>query len=104
MGEVRAIDDDQRIGPRRNHRGGGLPDAAQDGRQFRRDRRHPDDRQLGDVERRHDPLRRHRAPADPAEPHVRIEPQQRAHQRAAERVARLLGGDQVQGERPRQRP
>ena len=64
------------------------------------DRAKADDRQLVNVERARDPLLRHRAPAKPAEADAGGAVAQRAHERGAERVARLLARDEVDRDRP----
>ena len=67
MGEIRTVDDDQRIGPRGDDGGGGLADAAQNQRQARRNRVKPIDADAVDREQAGDPRRRHGAAADTGE-------------------------------------
>ena len=94
MGEIRAVDDDQRVGRSRNHQIRGVANAPQDERQPPRDRGKSDDRELVDGKRAGEPLRRHGAAADPGEAHRRRCAPEGPHQRRAELITGFLARDQ----------
>ena len=104
MGEIGAVDDDQRVGARFDDRGGGAADAVDEGRQALDDRQHPHHRDVGEREQACQPLGGHRLAAD-AEKVDALGGllAERPHQLEAELVAGRLAGDEgePQPTRPR---
>ena len=105
MGEVRAVDDDERVGPRRDDGVRGLANAPQDQRQPPRNGAEPENRQLLDGKRALDAGRGHGPPANAGQrQRAAIPGAERANQCCAQRIAGFLRGDQIDRKRPRQRP
>src|SRR4051812_27584417 len=95
VGEVGAVDDDERVRRGFGHGLRGLADQPQDLRQLLHDRGEAHDRELLDRKQRLQPLARHGVAADAHELHAVAEPlAQHLHQGAAEPVAGFLRGDQ----------
>src|SRR5215471_14943072 len=95
MSEVRAVDDDQRIGLARNDGVSGLADATQNEGQPGRDGGKPVDGKLIDWEQSAQAAFRHCAAADTGKYHWRRRQRlQGGHQSRTETVTRFLAGSQ----------
>src|ERR1700733_12319735 len=102
VGEIGAVDNDERVGPRGDDRVGGFANAPQDHPQACRYRADPDNGKVVCRKRTNDALSSHGAPTDSSE-HQRAAriAAQCANKRGTERVVGFLGGDQIDRERSR---
>ena len=100
MGEIGTVDDDQRIGARRDDRPGGQAEMAKDRRQPARDRGKSIDGEVGDRDQAREALRRHGVSADAGKGDGPAGlGGDRRHQRRSQPVAGLLPGDNENIER-----
>ena len=92
--KVRAVDGDQNIRLRLQHRIGGLGNPAFEVKVLRQDFRKAHNAQLFHGELALQPLSRHLGPAYPSKTHARAQGAQTGHQRAAKPVSRWFSRDQ----------
>ena len=93
MGEVGAVDDDERVRSRRDDRRGRPPDAPDERGQARQHRQDSHDGDVADREQALQPFGLHRLAADADKDDVGVDLAQRAHELEAELIARMLARD-----------
>src|SRR4051794_13729733 len=103
MGEIRGVDDDERVGALGDDRRDGRIGAAQDQGQALQDVHQPHDRDVGEREEQRQPLPGHGVAADAAKAHVALAEArfEGPHQLGAELVAGFLAGDEPDEARAR---
>src|SRR5271170_2130734 len=101
VGEIGAVDDDDRVRTGGDDRIGRFPDSPQDHRQTPRNRADADNGEIVDRKRTSDPGRRHGAAADAREVERGAAGHERPRQRGPERVAGFLRRNEMDRQRPR---